>query len=319
MKKQILPFGLLLSLTLLFACHFDEKANPGLSSNFKAKYVVIVSVDGPRWNETWGDSKHTYIHYREKLAKQGILFTNFQNTGFTATNPGHCAIVTGNHENIDNTGQELPTYPSIFQHYLEASGYSNSACQIITSKDKLDVLANCKMGSYRNKFNAEVDIGVNGQFMGYREDSITFQHALSIFSNKHPRLTLVHFKGPDIMGHQNNWSGYLAAIKETDKYLYDLWSYLQADPIYKDRTAFFVTNDHGRHNNDHNDGFVSHGDACTGCRHIEFLALGPDFAKAQIVDRTNYDQRDISKTIGKLLGFKVPYSQGKEIYELVGN
>jgi len=315
--KQLLPLGLFFSLTLVLACHFDEKTNPGLSSKFDAKYVVIVSVDGPRWNETWGDDRHTNIPYREKLAKQGILFTNFSNAGFTATNPGHCAITTGYHENIDNSGQQLPTYPSIFQHFLEASGYNNSTCQVIASKDKLNVLANCKIAAYNNKYNAEVDIGVNGQYYGYREDSITFKNALKIFSNKHPRVTLIHFKGPDIMGHQNDWQGYLDAIKETDKYLYDLWSYLQADPVYKGRTAFFVTNDHGRHDNDHSDGFVSHGDNCAGCRHIELIALGPDFAKRQVVDRP-YDQRDISKTIAKLLGFKMPYSQGKEIYELVG-
>jgi bisphosphoglycerate-independent phosphoglycerate mutase (AlkP superfamily) len=131
----------------------------------------------------------------------------------------------------------------------------------------------------------------------------------------HPDLLLVNFREPDWSGHQANWTNYLAGIRSTDRYCKQIWEFLQDDPYYAGTTTFIVTNDHGRHSTGHLDGFVSHGDQCWGCRHVELVAVGPDFRSNAILPYA-YEQVDIPNTIGELLGFAVPTSKGKVMQKL---
>ena len=89
----------------------------------------------------------------------------------------------------------------------------------------------------------------------------------------------------------------------------------KSNDFYKDRTTLIVTNDHGRHTAGHLDGFVSHGDNCNGCRHVEFFAIGPDF-KQDYVSTTPYEQTDIASTIAELMGFSMPTSDGKVMRDI---
>lgn len=310
MKIKIL-FALLLSVSLE-TCTTDAP----LANKYTSERVIIIVVDGPRYQETWDLSGRPLIPNRNLIAKNGVLFTNFKNTGYTVTNPGHCAITTGFVENIDNGGSTLPTYPSIFQYYLKEKNLPASKCQIIASKDKLWVLSNCKNATWTNKFQPEMDCGTSGPHSGYRVDATTFQNALSNLSKNHPNLALIQFKEPDNAGHSGNWNAYIQGIQSTDYYVGLIWKYLQQEKYYAGKTTLLVTNDHGRHDDNVSNGFINHGDNCYGCRHIELLAIGPDFAKGKVVS-TAYNQTDLSPTIGKILGFKTPYSQGRLIEELL--
>jgi hypothetical protein len=277
--------------------------------------VIIVVVDGARYSETWGDYSRQNIPNLYKMYSRGVLLGNFRNMGTTNTDSGHDAIVTGNYENLENTGQQLPQYPSMFQAFLASSGKSADKAWIVTSKDKLEILANCKQEGWANQYKPRTDCGIRGLWSGYRSDEITLNNAKDVISTYHPNLMLINFKDPDVYGHGNNWADYVKAIKITDAYIKDLYDVIQNDPIYKDRTTLIVTNDHGRHSDGNLDGFINHGDACDGCRHIQFLGIGPDFQQGYPSDRA-YEQTDISQTVAKLLNFKMPYSKGKVISEI---
>src|SRR3954464_11696971 len=103
-----------------------QKDNAGsqLQGNFKTKNVIVLVVDGPRYSETWGDPSHQYIpHMANDLAKEGVIYTSFQNDGFTYTNSGHTALTTGYRQEIANSGEKVyPDHPSIFQYFLKYSG-----------------------------------------------------------------------------------------------------------------------------------------------------------------------------------------------------
>jgi phosphopentomutase len=150
-----------------------------------------------------------------------------------------------------------------------------------------------------------------------RTDAETLVKAIQILDDFAPRLAMIHFKEPDTYGHGNNWEGYIGSIISTDKYVNDLWQYIQSDPDYADKTTLLITNDHGRHLDGIGSSFVGHGDHCLGCRHISLLALGPDFEKNLIVN-SNYDQVDVSSTIATLLGFEW-IGEGEPIIELLKN
>ena len=317
---RLIHYLLLNILFLLTAC--AEKINgqnniPKSESAFKTKNVIIVVVDGPRYSETWGDSMHQHIpHMSKDLAKEGAVFTSFLNDGFTYTNSGHTAITTGYRQEINNSGKkDYPKYPSIFQYYLQKTGKEKTAAWVITTKDKLEILSNTVHPEWQNKFLPSTDCGNNGIGTGYREDSTTFKNSMEILKKHHPNLVLINFKEPDASGHANNWEGYLKGIKDTDNYVWELWKMIQTDSIYKNNTAFIVTNDHGRHLDNVKDGFINHGCSCDGCRHINLFVWGPDFKKNVLISE-KYAQQDITATIAFLLNLEMPYSEGKVIEAL---
>src|SRR5688572_15205403 len=232
-----------------------------LPTTYQTKNVVVVVVDGPRYSETWGAPNQQYTPFlAEKLAPAGVVNTAFYNDGFTYTNAGHAAITTGVRQGINNGGNELPRNPSYFQYWLQATGNAKNKAWLVTSKDKLNILADTKDNDYQGKFMPAFDCGINGPFTGYREDSVTFRIAKKILAQEKPNLMLINFKEPDASGHAGNWAGYLKGIKTTDEYVFRLWEFLQTDPNYQGKTTLILTNDHGRHLDGKGDGFTSHGD-----------------------------------------------------------
>lgn len=308
-----------LLLALATACGERKNHRPAPASchPYATKNIIIVVVDGPRYSETWGDPSHTYIpHMAKDLAPEGAVFTNFRNTGPTYTNSGHTTITTGFRQEINNTGREYPRYPSLFQYFLKASGQNQTAAWIITTKDKLEILSNTADPDWKDKYRPATDCGVNGLGTGYREDSTTLNTALEILKREHPRVVLINFKEPDASAHAGDWQGYLKGIRDTDEYVWKLWNFVKTDTFYKDKTAFFVTNDHGRHLDGVKDGFVNHGDSCEGCRHINLYAYGPDFIRNKLIQE-NFAQQDITATCASFLHLKMDHSEGTIIRPLL--
>jgi len=294
----------------------DTKATANDAVFYKTKNVIIILIDGPRFSETWDEPTHQYIPRQAgEMLQEGVFYSSFRNEGATYTTPGHTAIATGVYQQIDNGGEELPNNPSFMQYWRAKYDADSSKSWHIASKDKLEVLSNCKNPEWKNQFKPSTDCGVNGNGSGYRPDLVTYQRTLEILSQNQPQLVLINFREPDYSGHGNDWNGYLKGISNTDEFVFQVWNYIKSDPFYKDETTLFITNDHGRHLDGVFDGFVSHGDSCEGCRHISLYAYGPDF-KQNHIENTPREQIDISATIGELLDFEVPTSQGEVMLEL---
>jgi len=282
-----------------------------------AKHHIIVVIDGPRWSETYGDTSYQYIpNLGKNLKKEGTLFTNFRNEGATYTNSGHTALCTGVHQNISNTGAELPKNPSIFQYLLKEKKLDKRKAWILSSKGKLEMLANTKNKDWWNEYMPSTYCGTNGSGVGYPDDIRNWATYKSIIEENKPVLTLINLLDVDVWGHQNNWEKYLASHLMSDSLVMDLWKMIQSNSEMKDNTNIYITNDHGRHLDGHKDGFKSHGDGCEGCRHISLLAIGPDFKKNVEVSK-RYDQVDLTASIAKMLGVTMPQSKGCVIPELV--
>lgn len=273
-------------------------------------------MDGARFSETWGDNSHEYIPNLSKIFSQkGVINTDFYNQGLTNTNPGHAAVTTGHYENLDNSGKEYPSYPSFFQFWNEQK-INNGESWIITSKDKLEVLKDCKDLSYKNFFWPNVDCGIDGLGSGYRHDSITFKTVMKVLSENHPNLILVNFREPDFTAHKGDWNGYLEGIKLVDGYISLIDEFIENDPLYMGKTALFVTNDHGRHLDSVSVGFSSHGDDCLGCRHINFFAKGPDFKAGSVVNQER-GLIDINATLVEILQIdNHGYNTGDVMWEI---
>ncbi|REC64020.1 sulfatase [Chryseobacterium pennae] len=312
MKKIFMYFAMSLSM---FSCSNNDneaQAKVELKDKYQTKNVVLLVVDGPRISETWESAGKENIPNRVSLLSQGIFISNFRNNGTTNTNPGHSAMCSGVYENIVNDGTELPGYPSVMQQWLKFTGADKTKAWVIASKDKLEVLNDCKQADWKGKYQPSVDCGISGNGSGYRADAVTMTNTKEVMKKYSPNIIVINLKDVDSYGHDNKYNEYIQAIKTTDASIKEIWDYIQSLPAYRDKTTLIVSNDHGRHL-DSKGGFKNHGDDCEGCRHIEFFAMGPDFKKNTTISTGNYEQIDIASTMAELLGVPKQYMKGKVI------
>jgi len=309
--KNFVQILLLLFFCLFSGCYNNESLIESeddliksIVKSYKTENVIVVVIDGPRQSETWQSPDRKYIPKMVKeLAPQGVVISEFYNHGVTYTVPGHIAITTGNYESKSNKQEQLPIEPSFFQMWLKITNAPKEKAWIITSKEKLNVLADCREVEWRNSYNPSID-AVN------REDEKTYQKAIEVFTTHQPQLVLVHFGGPDIKGHSGIWEKYVNSIAVADSLTYEIWSFIENHNFYKGTTTLIVTNDHGRHLDNIATGFVEHGDKCEGCIHLNFYATGPDFKK-NVISSTNRELVNILPTIGELMGFQ--YDDNKDV------
>jgi hypothetical protein len=282
---------------------------------FKAKHVILLVLDGERYSETWGAvGRENIPRSANELAPQGTMLTHCINDGMTYTLPGHCSLLTGHNEELPGNEKDLPQHPSIFQ-LLVAKGARPDEAWLVTSKEKLHVLTDCAAPEWKGRFLARTDCGLEGVGSGNRDDADTMLRVQSILQEYKPRFMAINLKDPDICGHKRDWDGYLKSIYNCDALAANLWEWIQSKPAFANQTALIITNDHGRHIDGRMEGFISHGDGCSGCRHIGFLALGPDFRRNAVV-HTRHTQSDIAATIARLLGVELDRSEGEAISEL---
>ncbi|WP_181304216.1 alkaline phosphatase family protein [Rufibacter sp. XAAS-G3-1] len=308
----VLPF--LFLCTHLFSSSLQPPASiPEQPRKYATKNVVILVIDGVRYSDSWGDPTFSNIPRMAKhLAAKGVFHPQFYNKGVTLTNPGHVALTTGHHQMIENDGSELPGQPSIFHYYRQHTGAPAKAAWVITSKDKLEILARTNSTSPAAAFAPSVNCGIKGLGTGYRDDTTTIRISKQVLARHKPKLVLINLREPDSEAHAGNWNGYIKAIRQSDRLVYDFWNWLQKNPHYKNTTTLLVTNDHGRHEGNR---FENHGDKCEGCRHISLLALGPD-VKAGTRATRERSQVDVAATTAELLGFKLPNQEGEPMLEL---
>lgn len=286
-------------------------------SHFKTEYVVILVIDGVRFSESFGDTSCQYIpNLCGSLKEKGTLYTNFRaNAPRTTTNVGHTAITTSVNQRISNDGKQLPRHPSIFQYFMKEKNINKNKLWVISSKGKLSILGNTKNRKWNNLYVPSVYCGRNGNNKDYVGDAETWKQVTHVVETYQPNLMLINVLGPDVYGHGNNWEGYLNAIRRSDEYALDLWNQIQNNELMRNKTTLFITNDHGRNEDGHKDGFISHGDGSEGNRHIFLLGLGPDFKKNEVIT-SQRELIDIAPTISKMLDFSMPTAKGEVMEEM---
>jgi len=273
--------------------------------------IVIVIIDGARYTETLGDPTHSYTPEMWNLASQGTKVDQFMNDNYTYTSRAIPALWCGTWTDVrDTTYQNSSTRyavkPTLFEYYRKQRNMPEEECvYVLIELESLWLPSfNSHYGpNYWPKFHS----------VGH-SDSEVAEEAKKVIDELHPHFMWVYLADVDHAGHSGNWSDYTSAIRNADAIVGDLWRYLQADPFYKDATTLFITNDHGRHDNQHG-GFKGHGDGCPGCRHIEFIAVGPSI-KENYVSQITRNTPDMAVTAAYLLGVEPEYSTGNVMQEI---
>jgi hypothetical protein len=283
---------------------------------YQTRYVIVVIIDGVRYTESLGDATGTYCPRLTALSHQGVVLDSAFNDSVTVTAWGVPALWMGRWYELQDTtylGNQIR-----FCRYPTAWEYARHDL-LLPSGKAIDITPDYSSSKWRSSFYPGYGPDYWPVFVqppiSDNNNQGVFDSAVVVLQRNHPVITYIYLPDTDHAGHSGVRADYIAKIRQADSLTVALWDIIQTDTAMAGKTAMFVTNDHGRHDDAHG-GFRNHGDGCFGCRHVMLLAVGPDFKQDTHLDSLHSSIIDIAKTAGELLGFDPIYSPGRILHEL---
>jgi len=291
---------------------------------YDTENIFLVVIDGIRADEGFSypvepGEEHPYIPWLWSLQSAGTLYTDIMCNTFTSTFTGHaqmlngCPIIMPNYSYIDDYRNIRVDDPTIFEYYRKALGCPPEQARAIVGKSTVGRLDYSNHPVYGPEYKGLFEYGFPDG-----TDPAVWSALQVIMEEDKPPLVMVNLKEVDSIGHKGIFDNYIAKIRYADSISVELWSRIQSDPAYADRTTMIVTTDHGRHSDYplcH--GFRHHSGSCFGCRQTFVLALGPDTPEGLIV-RDPRDQQDIAATMAELLNIDAPLVRSDPLWEMLG-
>ena len=273
--------------------------------------IMIIIIDGARYTETLGDLSESYTPQMWNLARQGTMISQFKNDMHTYTSRAIPALWSGTWTDVHDTiyqgnSTKYALSPSVFEYYRKQKNMPANECFYV-----LRYMENLWLPSFKQDYGP--NYWPEFHSTGATDRDVANEVKL-VMDTHHPHFIWVYLADVDHAGHSGNWTEYLNTIRIADSIVGNLWDYLQSDPFYKESTTLFITNDHGRHDSQHG-GFQGHGCGCEGCRHIEFIALGPSI-KEGFISNQERNIPDMAVTASYLLGVNPEYSTGEVMHEI---
>lgn len=135
-----------------------------------------------------------------------------------------------------------------------------------------------------------------------RPDSFTYHAARLYVAQKKPRILFLSFDETDSQAHNGRYDRVLGSARKNDRFIADLWQFIQTMPEYRGKTTLIVTTDHGR--GDPPTDWKSHGIQIKGSEGWWAAVLGPDTpAMGDRKDVGPLTQSQIAATVAGLLGY----------------
>ncbi|MBS1744458.1 MAG: phosphoglyceromutase [Bacteroidetes bacterium] len=133
-------------------------------------------------------------------------------------------------------------------------------------------------------------------------DVFTQYGAIDYLKNKKPKVLYIAYGETDEWAHAGKYRDYLEAAHTVDKWISDLWKYIQSDPAYKNKTALFITVDHGR-GDAIKEEWTSHNHDIKDSYQIWFAVMGPGIpTKGEVKAPQQLYQKQFAQTIAHVLG-----------------
>jgi hypothetical protein len=115
-----------------------------------------------------------------------------------------------------------------------------------------------------------------------------------------PRVFFLGLGETDEWGHARRYDLYLDAAQNGDRFLEELWTSLQKDPQYKDKTTLILTTDHGRGKTPAD--WTSHGKDVEDAEYMWIAVMGPDTPALGVRENVETTQAQVAATIAAALG-----------------
>jgi hypothetical protein len=274
------------------------------------------------------------------LEKQGQLYGNraFGNK-VNVTNkmwfsyPGYNEILTGKADdiNIRSNDKFYNPNPNVLEFINNQKGFEGKVAAF-TSWDVFPFILNDKRNglmvstgwnavkdnklSEREKMMNDLITALPNPLGDVRLDAFTFYYGIEYLKENKPRVLYFAFDETDDFAHGGEYAAYLNAAHYTDRFISELWNYLQSDPQYKDKTTLLLTCDHGRGNN--KEDWKHHGEKIAEADQVWFAVIGPDTRPlGEVKEVMQLYQNQTAKTLAGFLG--LDYNVQQQAGEAVGN
>ncbi len=137
-----------------------------------------------------------------------------------------------------------------------------------------------------------------------RLDGFTHHYAKEFINSYKPNVVFISYGETDDFAHDSKYDQYLYATRNTDRFIQDLWEFCQNDEVYKGKTSFIITTDHGRGDLPKKE-WTSHGKVIKGSNEIWMMAIGPDTpAMGEVKTKAQHWQNQIAATVAGWLGLE---------------
>lgn len=134
-------------------------------------------------------------------------------------------------------------------------------------------------------------------------DVFTHYAALEWFKTRKPKVLYIAYGETDEWAHSGMYRSYLDAAHQVDAWIKELWNLIQSLPQYRNKTALFITVDHGR-GDVKKEEWTSHSNRIEGANEIWFALMGPGIlAKGEADAPAQLYQKQFAQTIAKWLGY----------------
>ena len=280
----------------------------------------------------WADTQQTR---REKLmpffwstiSTEGQLYGNVhKNSVVTLANPywfsypsysemlvGYVDLTRDSNERENNPNITVLEYihnqPGF--HGKVAAFCSWEVFDFIINEKRSGILVNSGMEPFKEKYNEtkikllnEIMFQIPVPWKSVRYDAITHHFALDYLEQYKPKLLYIAYDETDEYAHEGKYDQYLIAAHRLDKYVGDLWNWIQKDYHYKNKTTILITTDHGR-GHETMDAWRNHGSSVKGAENVWMAVIGPDTPpKGELLDSEPMTSSQVAATIAAFLGFE---------------
>lgn len=203
----------------------------------------------------------------QTIAKQGALIGNRdQGSNMSVANPfmfsypGYSEILTGIVDPKIDSNDKINNPNITFLEWLNSKPkYKNKVAAFaswdvfpyIINSDRSKIPVNAgfanspETDSYSQLLNQlQTEIPSPWHNVGF--DAFTHRFAMHHLALDKPKITYIAYGETDDFAHDGLYDQYLYAAKRTDRYLQELWEFIQSTPEYRDNTVMLIVVDHGR-------------------------------------------------------------------------
>ena len=331
-------------LITLDGMRWQEVFNGGDSSFMRQqKYLKDGKIKEKFWRDDLSDRRKALLpFFWNTLATKGQLYGNralgckvnvSNNQWFSY--PGYSEILTGqaDNERIHSNDKIYNPNTNVLEFINSQKAFSGKVAAF-SSWDVFPYIINDKRSGVmvsgglveakgnnlteREKTMNEIMMRIPNPLGDVRLDAFTFYYGLEYMKKNKPRVMYFAFDETDDFAHAGEYAAYLNSAHNTDRFIEELWNFIQSDPAYKNKTTMILTCDHGRGTNAED--WKHHGIKINAADQIWMGVIGPDTpGKGEVKGECQYYQNQVAQTMAAFLGlqFKSEKTVGEAMYVML--
>lgn len=233
--------------------------------------------------------------------------------------PGYSELTTGQVDTAVNSNDYKPNPNTNFFEYINTLPTYKGKVVAFGAWDAFDRILNEKRAGFPviNAFDEYVKIGKDAQAQlltnmvkdthrpfGNAEVLDVFMHyqIMHYLQKEKPMAAFLSYGDTDEFAHEGNYSYYLNAAHAFDKYVKDIWNFVESDANYKGNTTILITTDHGRGDKIKSQ-WTSHGQKVLDSKETWYVMLGKGVQIAgEVTTKEQAYSKDLIHRLAKIIG-----------------